>query len=1115
MYNRRVKNKRLMLLLPLLLAAVLFVPSNTVPSAHAQFTGLVCITSSTTATSCPTAPPSIGPIAVGSMFSVGVFVQNSDPLVGWDVYVAANSSILSPTSAALGNLVPNPSLTGICINGVAQTGSCTQGTANGPGVVEVTTIDSSGSNVCNNPPPGPCSGMAFTITYKVVGVASSSSLFYPTSSGCSQSSVSSPPNVCVLISNAFGTTLPENIQGASVATSPGTFTGLVCITSSATATSCPSSPPSLGPFTVGATFRVGVFVQGSQTLGGFDIYVASNPMFVRPTGANLGPLIPHPTSLNICVNNVSQTGTCTARTVNGPGVVEVTVINDDRSGKVCGGASPCSGMAFLINYTVVASTTSSALFYPTSSSGCANSSVSSPPDVCVLIADSVGNTLPENIQAATVTTTLTGLVCITFPSTSSSCPASAPMFGPFAAGSNFTVGVFIQGSQAMAGFDIYVAANYSLLHPTGAALGPLIASPSLTSICVNGVAVSGQCAVGTANGPGVVEVTTIDGRGVNECGNVSPCSGLAFTVTYSIVGASSGTPIFYPISSGCNPSSVSGTTTCVLVTNSVGATLPENIQGATVATTGSLPPNFSLVAASNSISVQSGKTASDTLTVTGIGNFTGSVGLANSPVPSGVTVTFTPNPVMINTRGGSATSSMTVFVPTSVAGGTSFTFTVTGTSGSLSHSVSIAVMVTSPPVIGLVCITSPSTATSCPSNPPLLGPFAPGSTFTVGVFIQGSEAMGGFDIYVRVNYTLLHPVSASLGTLIANPTLTSICINGVASVGSCTLNTANGPGVVEVTTIESTGTNECGGISPCSGLAFTITYSVVGSTFGTPIFYPSSAGCNPSSVFGTTTCVQVADDVGDILPENVQGATVATASDFSLAAVSSSLSIPAGSSASDTLTMTSLGGFTGSVALTNSSVPSGVAVIFVPDPVTISSPGGAATSSMNVFVGALAGTSFTFNVIATTGAITHSIAISVTVTAAPSFADGQVHWTHHVSLSKNNATQSWTATVANPLSTSVNVLVRIVGSSSINPSLTFDVTCGVTCVNTAGGVNNTRGLTSVSVAAGAKSFSFNFNQAISSGFANTKVTFTATLYWSTGSVYSPSSSKSGSFSVLP
>src|SRR5207244_11238481 len=155
-----------------------------------------------------------------------------------------------------------------------------------------TTRDSARCNGCNNPPPGPCSVMAVNITYKVVGVASSSSLFYPTSSGCSQSSVSSPPNVCVLISNAFGTTLPENIQGATVATSPGTFTGLVCITPSATATSCPSSPPSLGPFTVGATFRVGVFVQGSQTLGGFDIYVASITMFVRQNCVNIVPLIP-------------------------------------------------------------------------------------------------------------------------------------------------------------------------------------------------------------------------------------------------------------------------------------------------------------------------------------------------------------------------------------------------------------------------------------------------------------------------------------------------------------------------------------------------------------------------------------------------------------------------------------------------------------------------------------------------------------------------------------------------------------------------------------------------------------------------------------------------------
>ena len=135
-----------------------------------------------------------------------------------------------------------------------------------------------------------------------------------------------------------------------------------------------------------------------------------------------------------------------------------------------------------------------------------------------------------------------------------------------------------------------------------------------------------------------------------------------------------------------------------------------------------------------------------------------------------------------------------------------------------------------------------------------------------------------------------------------------------------------------------------------------------------------------------------------------------------------------------------------------------------------------------------------------------------TVTPAPSFTNP--HWTHHLSLSKTSNTQGWTVTVDNPLSSTVNVVVRIVGGSAINPSLTFDVTCGVTCVNTVGGVNFTPGLTPVSIAAGAK-ISFSFNQPVSSSFANQKVTFTATLYWATGTLYTRGNPKSGSFAVVP
>src|SRR5207253_8845608 len=65
-----------------------------------------------------------------------------------------------------------------------------------------------------------------------------------------------------------------------------------------------------------------------------------------------------------------------------------------------------------------------------------------------------------------------------------------------------------------------------------------------------------------------------------------------------------------------------------------------------------------------------------------------------------------------------------------------------------------------------------------------------------------------------------------------------------------------------------------------------------------------------------------------------------------------------------------------------------------------------------------------------------------TVVPAPTFTNGELHWTHHLSLSRNSNTQSWTAAVANPMSTSINVVVRIVGQSTTNPTHNFDVTCG-------------------------------------------------------------------------
>ena len=535
---------------------------------------------------------------------------------------------------------------------------------------------------------------------------------------------------------------------------------------------------------------------------------------------------------------------------------------------------------------------------------------------------------------------------------------------------------------------------------------------------------------------------------------------------------------------------------------------------------------------------------------------------------------------------------------------------------------------------GLVCITDSTSATSCPASPPVIGPLTIGSTFSVGVFVQNSDPLGGWDIYVAADPLVLSPASAALGTLITSPTLTSICVNGVAKTGSCTVGTVNGPGVVEVTAIESSGLNDCNTPSgPCSGMAFTIAYSVVGPAPTTPIFYPSATTCSPSTVTGTDVCVFIGDNVGNPVPETVQGVTITqvvdptttsvactpssiilgsstscmatvtdtattgannptgtvtfttdgsgsfspsaicnllavganqaqcsvsytpagrgtqnisaiyngdfhhspstaplfpltvifSPSDFSLTAASTSLSIPSGGIGSATFTVTGFGGFTGSVAFTSSSIPYGVTVMFVPNPATITSVGGTATSEMTVFVNSIvaAGTGFTFTATGVggpNGTLTHSVTVNVTVTAVavPTLVQGKIHWTHHLSLSRTVNIESWTVFVADPLPNSVNVVVRIMGSSAINPSLFFDVACGVTCVNTGNdGVSFTPGLTPLAVPAGAKSFSFSFSQSISGNFVNQKVSFTATLYWAIGSLYTSSSSRSGAFAVVP
>jgi len=118
---------------------------------------------------------------------------------------------------------------------------------------------------------------------------------------------------------------------------------------------------------------------------------------------------------------------------------------------------------------------------------------------------------------------------------------------------------------------------------------------------------------------------------------------------------------------------------------SVNATVCANSCGASSGGGGT--PSFTLSPSSSAVSVVEGMTATDTLSVTDSGGFTGAVTLAASGLPSGVTASFGTNPT-------SGTSTVTFTASASAAVGTS-NVTITGTSGSTTKSTTIALTVTS------------------------------------------------------------------------------------------------------------------------------------------------------------------------------------------------------------------------------------------------------------------------------------------------------------------------------------------------------------------------------------------------------------------------------------
>jgi subtilase family serine protease len=118
---------------------------------------------------------------------------------------------------------------------------------------------------------------------------------------------------------------------------------------------------------------------------------------------------------------------------------------------------------------------------------------------------------------------------------------------------------------------------------------------------------------------------------------------------------------------------------------------------------GSATPSFTLSGSPSSLTITQGNSGTSTITVTDIGGFTGSVTLAASGLPSGVTAAFGTNPT-------TGTSVLTLTASSAATTG-SATVTITGTSGSLTATTTLALTVNSTATPNFTIAASPTSVT--------------------------------------------------------------------------------------------------------------------------------------------------------------------------------------------------------------------------------------------------------------------------------------------------------------------------------------------------------------------------------------------------------------------
>lgn len=228
---------------------------------------------------------------------------------------------------------------------------------------------------------------------------------------------------------------------------------------------------------------------------------------------------------------------------------------------------------------------------------------------------------------------------------------------------------------------------------TGYDLATGLGSPNGSALITALAGASGPPGFSLLAAPGSVTIAQ-GGSGTSTINSITT-GGFNTAVKLTASGQPSGVTVAF------NPTSITGTgTSTMTITVSAGATIgtyPITVTGtagSTVETTTVTlnltgPPNFTITASPNTLSVARGRTGTSTITTAIQGDFNAGISLTASGAGSGVTVSF--NPSTIGAPGnGTATMSMHV---ASGAPLTTRTITVTGKGGGFTHTATVKLTV--------------------------------------------------------------------------------------------------------------------------------------------------------------------------------------------------------------------------------------------------------------------------------------------------------------------------------------------------------------------------------------------------------------------------------------